>query len=59
MNSLYRKDQCQSPDPTASSFAPSFAAVAAGVDRNMDKDIHSKYILTFFKAEFEMKSNNK
>ncbi|XP_078119889.1 transmembrane protein 131-like isoform X1 [Sander vitreus] len=36
MNSLYRKDPCQSPDPTASSFAPSFAAVAAGVDRNMD-----------------------
>ncbi|XP_070772139.1 transmembrane protein 131-like [Enoplosus armatus] len=36
MNSLYRKDQCQSPDPTAPSFAPSFAAVAAGVDRNMD-----------------------
>ncbi|XP_032391772.1 transmembrane protein 131-like isoform X2 [Etheostoma spectabile] len=36
MNSLYRKDICQSPDPTASSFAPSFAAVAAGVDRNMD-----------------------
>ncbi|XP_018558740.1 transmembrane protein 131-like [Lates calcarifer] len=36
MNSLYRKDLCQSPDPTASSFAPSFAAVAAGVDRNMD-----------------------
>ncbi|XP_039657934.1 transmembrane protein 131-like isoform X2 [Perca fluviatilis] len=37
MNSLYRKDMtCQSPDPPASSFAPSFAAVAAGVDRNMD-----------------------
>ncbi|XP_033480258.1 transmembrane protein 131-like isoform X2 [Epinephelus lanceolatus] len=36
MNSLYHKDMCQSPDPTASSFAPSFAAVAAGVDRNMD-----------------------
>ncbi|XP_031718899.1 transmembrane protein 131-like isoform X3 [Anarrhichthys ocellatus] len=36
MNSLYRKDTCQSPDPTASSFAPSFAAVAAGVERNMD-----------------------
>ncbi|XP_035516079.1 transmembrane protein 131-like isoform X2 [Morone saxatilis] len=36
MNNLYRKDQCQSPDPTASSFTPSFAAVAAGVDRNMD-----------------------
>ncbi|XP_056265127.1 transmembrane protein 131-like isoform X3 [Pseudoliparis swirei] len=36
MNSLYRKDICQSPDATASSFAPSFAAVAAGVERNMD-----------------------
>ncbi|XP_070683632.1 transmembrane protein 131-like isoform X2 [Pempheris klunzingeri] len=36
MNSLYRKDQCQSPDPIAPSFAPSFAAVAAGVDRTMD-----------------------
>ncbi|XP_068445189.1 transmembrane protein 131-like isoform X1 [Clinocottus analis] len=36
MNSLYRKDMSQSPDPTASSFAPSFAAVAAGVERNMD-----------------------
>ncbi|XP_042280375.1 transmembrane protein 131-like isoform X2 [Thunnus maccoyii] len=37
MNSLYRsKDVCQSPDPAASSFAPSFAAVAAGVDRNTD-----------------------
>lgn len=45
MNSLYRKDQCQSPDPTAPSFAPSFAAVAAGVDRNMGKDIHCKYIV--------------
>ncbi|KAK5865755.1 hypothetical protein PBY51_020000 [Eleginops maclovinus] len=36
MNSLYRKDVCQSPDPPAHSFAPSFAAVAAGVERNMD-----------------------
>ncbi|XP_029364736.1 transmembrane protein 131-like isoform X1 [Echeneis naucrates] len=36
MNSLYRKDVCQSPDPPASTFAPSFAAVAAGVDRNID-----------------------
>ncbi|XP_076001498.1 transmembrane protein 131-like isoform X2 [Genypterus blacodes] len=37
MNSLYRKDQCQSPDPgPAPSFAPSFAAVAAGVERNTD-----------------------
>lgn len=42
MNSLYRKDQCQSQDPPAPNFAPSFAAVAAGVDRNMEKDIHSK-----------------
>ncbi|XP_019956839.2 transmembrane protein 131-like isoform X2 [Paralichthys olivaceus] len=36
MNNLYRKDLCQSSDPSASSFVPSFAAVAAGVDRNMD-----------------------
>ncbi|XP_029288734.1 LOW QUALITY PROTEIN: transmembrane protein 131-like [Cottoperca gobio] len=36
MNSLYRKDVCQSPDPPASSFAPSFAAVAAGAERNTD-----------------------
>ncbi|KAM3864937.1 transmembrane protein 131-like [Diretmus argenteus] len=36
MNSLYRKELCQSPDPPVPSFAPSFAAVAAGVDRNMD-----------------------
>ncbi|XP_028263322.1 transmembrane protein 131-like isoform X2 [Parambassis ranga] len=36
MNSLYRKDLCQSPDTTASTFTPSFAAVAAGMDRNMD-----------------------
>ncbi|KAM7419551.1 hypothetical protein PAMA_016589 [Pampus argenteus] len=36
MNSLYGKDTCQSPDTTAPSFAPSFAAVAAGVDRNTD-----------------------
>ncbi|XP_029910115.1 transmembrane protein 131-like isoform X2 [Myripristis murdjan] len=36
MNSLYRKDMCQSPDPPVTSFAPSFAAVAAGVDRNPD-----------------------
>lgn len=41
-NSSYRKDQCQSPDPPASSFIPSFAAVAAGVDKNPDKDVHSK-----------------
>nr|XP_046273914.1 transmembrane protein 131-like isoform X2 [Scatophagus argus] len=41
MNNLYRKDQCQSPDPPASSFAQSFASVAARVDRNMDKDIHN------------------
>ncbi|XP_068607189.1 transmembrane protein 131-like [Brachionichthys hirsutus] len=37
--SLYQKDPCQSPDPTVSCFAPSFAAVAAGVDRNVDKDV--------------------
>ncbi|XP_071770565.1 transmembrane protein 131-like [Centroberyx gerrardi] len=37
MSSLYRKDLCQSPDPPVPSFAPSFAAVAAGgADRNMD-----------------------
>ncbi|XP_037328273.2 transmembrane protein 131-like isoform X1 [Pungitius pungitius] len=36
MSTLYRKDMCQSPDPPASSFAQSFAAVAAGVDRNTD-----------------------
>ncbi|TKS68446.1 Transmembrane protein 131-like [Collichthys lucidus] len=42
MNSLYRKDPCQSPEPTVPSFAPSFADVAARtVDRNMDKDIHN------------------
>ncbi|KAK2817259.1 hypothetical protein Q5P01_025450 [Channa striata] len=37
MNTLYHKDLCQSPDSTASNFAPSFAAVAAGVDRTMDR----------------------
>ncbi|XP_024914140.1 transmembrane protein 131-like isoform X4 [Cynoglossus semilaevis] len=36
MNNLYRKDMCQSPEPAPPSFAPSFAAVAAGVDRNME-----------------------
>lgn len=41
MNSLYRKEQCQSPDPAAISFAPSFAAVAAGRDRSADKDIQN------------------
>ncbi|XP_019130464.2 transmembrane protein 131-like isoform X3 [Larimichthys crocea] len=42
MNSLYRKDPCQSPEPTVPSLAPSFADVAARtVDRNMDKDIHN------------------
>lgn len=46
MNSLYRKDPCQSPEPTVPSLAPSFADVAARtVDRNMDKDIHSKFVL--------------
>ncbi|XP_057699760.1 transmembrane protein 131-like isoform X4 [Corythoichthys intestinalis] len=34
LSSAYRKDQCQSFDPAVSSFAPSFAAVAAGVERN-------------------------
>ncbi|XP_029005827.1 transmembrane protein 131-like isoform X2 [Betta splendens] len=36
MSSLYHKDMCQSPDSTAPNLAPSFAAVAAGVDWNMD-----------------------
>lgn len=36
MNTLYRKDLCQNPEPPVPSFNPSFAAVAAGVDRNMD-----------------------
>ncbi|XP_019717948.1 transmembrane protein 131-like isoform X2 [Hippocampus comes] len=36
----YRKDQCQSPDPAVSSFAPTFAAVAAGVERNTDLTGH-------------------
>ncbi|XP_061130168.1 transmembrane protein 131-like isoform X3 [Syngnathus typhle] len=39
-NSVYRKDQCQNPDPAVSSFAPSFAAVAAGVERNTDLTGH-------------------
>lgn len=47
MNSLYRKDQCQSPDPPASSFIPSFAAVAAGVDKNLDKEAHGKFLPSF------------
>lgn len=38
MNSLSRKELCQSPDPTASNFAPSFAAVTAGVDKNTGKE---------------------
>ncbi|XP_067353753.1 transmembrane protein 131-like isoform X2 [Channa argus] len=37
MNTLYHKELCQSPDSTASNFAPSFAAVAAGVERNMER----------------------
>lgn len=41
MNSLYRKEPCQSPDSAATSFAQSFAAVAAGRDRSSDKDIQS------------------
>ncbi|XP_055014133.1 transmembrane protein 131-like isoform X3 [Boleophthalmus pectinirostris] len=36
MNTLYVKDLCQSPEPPVPSFNPSFAAVAAGVDRNME-----------------------
>ncbi|XP_012687308.2 transmembrane protein 131-like [Clupea harengus] len=44
MNCLYRKEVCQSPDPTppVPSFAPSFAAVAAGAERNMD--VPSSYV---------------
>nr|XP_057922112.1 transmembrane protein 131-like isoform X2 [Doryrhamphus excisus] len=38
--SSYHKDQCQSPDPAGSSFAPSFAAVAAGVERSTDLTAH-------------------
>ncbi|XP_015232839.1 PREDICTED: transmembrane protein 131-like [Cyprinodon variegatus] len=34
-NILYSKDTCQSPDPAPSNFVPSFADVAAGMDRNM------------------------
>lgn len=34
-NSLYNKEMCQSPDPAPSSFVPSFADVAAGMDRNI------------------------
>ncbi|KAG7276808.1 hypothetical protein CRUP_008758 [Coryphaenoides rupestris] len=36
MNSLYCKDQCQSSQAPGPSFGPSFASVAAGVERNMD-----------------------
>ncbi|KAK7878150.1 hypothetical protein WMY93_031196 [Mugilogobius chulae] len=36
MNTLYVKELCQSPEPPVPSFNPSFAAVAAGVDRNME-----------------------
>ncbi|XP_037545643.1 transmembrane protein 131-like [Nematolebias whitei] len=35
-NSVYNEEMCQSSDPTPSSFVPSFADVAAGMDRNMD-----------------------
>ncbi|XP_026158393.1 transmembrane protein 131-like isoform X2 [Mastacembelus armatus] len=42
MNTLYRKDLCQSPEPTSSSFTPSFATVAAGGDRNID--LTSQYL---------------
>lgn len=41
MSSLYHKDMCQSPDSTAPNFAPSFAAVAAGVDRSLGKARHT------------------
>ncbi|KAM9314140.1 LOW QUALITY PROTEIN: transmembrane protein 131-like [Pholidichthys leucotaenia] len=34
--SLYHDDLCQSPDPAAPNFTPSFATVAAGMDRTMD-----------------------
>ncbi|KAM4749887.1 transmembrane protein 131-like isoform 3-T3 [Anableps anableps] len=34
-NSLYSKEMCQSPDPAPSSFVPSFADVAARMDRNI------------------------
>ncbi|CDQ97450.1 unnamed protein product, partial [Oncorhynchus mykiss] len=39
MNNLYRKEPCQSPTepaPVPPSFAPSFASVAARMDRTMD-----------------------
>ncbi|XP_062333261.1 transmembrane protein 131-like isoform X1 [Osmerus eperlanus] len=36
MNGLYRKEPCHSPEPSVPNFAPSFAAVAAGMERNMD-----------------------
>ncbi|CAL1601009.1 unnamed protein product [Knipowitschia caucasica] len=35
-NTLYVKDMCQSSEPPVPSFNPSFAAVTAGVDRNME-----------------------
>uniref|UniRef100_A0A3P9M970 Transmembrane 131 like n=1 Tax=Oryzias latipes TaxID=8090 RepID=A0A3P9M970_ORYLA len=37
MNSLYHNDACQSPETPAPSFMPSFAAVAAGMDKNMEQ----------------------
>ncbi|KAI1887452.1 hypothetical protein AGOR_G00190440 [Albula goreensis] len=37
VHTLYRKEPCQAPDPVPeSSFTPSFAAVTAGVEPNMD-----------------------
>ncbi|KAM9770093.1 transmembrane protein 131-like isoform 1-T1 [Menidia menidia] len=35
-NSLYHKDMCQSPDPTASGFSTSFPAVTTRKDSNLD-----------------------
>ncbi|XP_062373594.1 transmembrane protein 131-like [Sardina pilchardus] len=44
MNCLYRKEVCQMPEPAppVPTFAPSFAAVAAGPDRSMD--VASSYV---------------
>lgn len=37
-SSLYNEEMCQSSNPTPSSFGPSFADVAAGMDKNMGKN---------------------
>lgn len=37
-SSLYNEEMCQSSNPTPSSFAQSFADVAAGMDKNMGKN---------------------